>query len=112
MLPHERSLVERHKGRPFAIVGVNSDPKSRFKSASKRERMTWQSFWDGGNTNGPISTRWAVSAWPAFRCLFDVRGRRDARQFTPQHLTATAGGNFLQLSLVGGQFFLAGLDDR
>ena len=26
--------------------------------------MTWQSFWDGGTTNGPISTRWAITAWP------------------------------------------------
>lgn len=64
MLPHERSLAARHKDKPFAIVGVNSDPKPRFKSSTKRELMTWQSFWDGPNTNGPISTRWAVSAWP------------------------------------------------
>ena len=64
MLPHERSLVARHKDRPFAIVGVNSDPKPRFKSATKRELMTWQSFWDGGSTTGPISTKWAITAWP------------------------------------------------
>jgi len=64
MLPHERSLAARHKDRPFAIVGVNSDPKPRFKSSTKRELMTWQSFWDGGTTNGPISMRWAITAWP------------------------------------------------
>jgi hypothetical protein len=64
MLPHERSLAARHKDKPFAIVGVNSDPKPRFKSSTKRELMNWQSFWDGGTTNGPISTRWAITAWP------------------------------------------------
>ena len=64
MLPHERSLVAKHKDDAFAIVGVNSDPKQRFRDATKRERMTWQSFWDGGSTNGPISKRWAISAWP------------------------------------------------
>lgn len=64
MLPHERSLAARHKDKPFAIVGVNSDPKPRFESATKRELMNWQSFWDGGTTTGPISTRWAITAWP------------------------------------------------
>lgn len=73
MLPHERSLAAKYKDKPFAIVGINSDPKPRFKSASKRERMTWQSFWDGGSTNGPISKRWAVSAWPTVYVL-DAKG--------------------------------------
>ena len=73
MLPHERSLAARHKDRPFAIVGVNSDPKPRFKSSTKRELMTWQSFWDGPTTTGPISTRWAVTAWPTVY-LLDHKG--------------------------------------
>lgn len=73
MLPHERSLVEKHKDSPFAIVGINSDPKPRFKSSTKREKMTWQSFWDGGDTHGPISQRWAVSAWPTVY-LIDGKG--------------------------------------
>ena len=69
MLPHERSLVAKHKGKPFAIVGVNSDPKPRFKNATKRELMNWQSFWDGGTSDGPISTRWAITAWPTVYVL-------------------------------------------
>ena len=65
MYPHERSLVERMKGRPFAIVGVNSDTnREELKKVMAKERITWRSFWDGGNTRGPIATKWNVSGWP------------------------------------------------
>ena len=46
------------------LFGTKPYPKPRFKNATKRELMNWQSFWDGGTTNGPISTRWAITAWP------------------------------------------------
>ena len=64
MYPHERSLVQRLNGQPFALIGVNSDPKSRLKQAIKKEKMTWRSWWDGGDTSGPIATKWNVHAWP------------------------------------------------
>ena len=35
--------------------------------------MTWQSFWDGGSTRGPISTQWAITAWPTVYVL-DAKG--------------------------------------
>ena len=35
MYPHERSLVARMKGKPFTILGVNSDPAERYKKAVK-----------------------------------------------------------------------------
>lgn len=65
MYPHERSLVKQFAGRPFAIVGVNSDEdREAIKERIKEENITWRSFWDGGSTDGPISTRWNVSGWP------------------------------------------------
>ena len=73
MYPHERSLVERLKGKPFAIVGVNSDPREKVKAAIKEEKITWRSFWDGGSTDGPISTAWAVQGWPTIY-LLDAKG--------------------------------------
>ncbi len=64
MYGHERSLVRKFEGRPFAMVGVNTDPKPRFASAAAREQMTWRSFSDV-NTGGPISTAWNVKGWPS-----------------------------------------------
>ena len=34
MYPHERSLVERLKDKPFTILGVNSDSSKRYKKAA------------------------------------------------------------------------------
>jgi hypothetical protein len=64
MYPHERSLVSRLAEEPFALVGVNSDPADDYREALGREDITWPSFWDGGSTDGPISTKWAVFGWP------------------------------------------------
>jgi hypothetical protein len=64
MYPHERSLVEKLKDKPFALLGVNSDPKERLRSAMERERITWRSWWDGGSPGGPIARRWNVHGWP------------------------------------------------
>jgi peroxiredoxin len=64
MYPHERSLVERLKSKPFVLLGVNSDPKKNILDAMKREKITWPFFWDGGNTNGPIAKKYKVRGWP------------------------------------------------
>jgi peroxiredoxin len=64
MYPHERSLVKRLEGKPFALLGINSDPKDRLRQTIKKEKMTWRSWWDGGNTEGPIASQWNVRSWP------------------------------------------------
>jgi len=64
MYPHERSLVQRLSNQSFALIGVNSDPRSRLKTAMEKNDITWRSFWDGGSPNGPIAQKWDVSAWP------------------------------------------------
>lgn len=69
MYPHERSLVERLKDEPFALVGVNSDPAEDYRAAIERENITWPSFWDGGDTSGPIATKWGVRGWPTIYIL-------------------------------------------
>ena len=73
MYPHERSLVKRLEGKPFVILGVNSDPKDKLKQVLKKEQMTWRSWWDGGDTSGPIATKWNVSGWPTLY-LVDHKG--------------------------------------
>ncbi len=69
MYPHERSLVSRLADEPFALVGVNSDPADTYREAIEREQITWPSFWDGGSTSGPISTKWGVYGWPTIFIL-------------------------------------------
>jgi hypothetical protein len=73
MYPHERSLVKRLEGKPFALLGVNSDPKDRLRQAMKKENITWRSWWDGGSTGGPIAKAWNVSGWPTIYVL-DAEG--------------------------------------
>ena len=69
MYPHERSLVKRLEGKPFALIGINSDPKDRLRQTLKKEKMTWRSWWDGGDTGGPIATKWNVHGWPTIYVL-------------------------------------------
>jgi hypothetical protein len=69
MIPHERSLVEKMKDEPFALIGMNSDSKDVLRGAMASERITWRSFWDGGSTGGPIATRWNVQGWPSIFIL-------------------------------------------
>ena len=30
----------------------------------KEEQIPWRSWWDGGDTNGPIANQFNVSGWP------------------------------------------------
>jgi hypothetical protein len=65
MYPHERSLVQRMAGKPFALIGVNSDEnRAELKNVLVEEQITWRSFWNGGGTHGPISQAWDVHGWP------------------------------------------------
>jgi hypothetical protein len=69
MYPHERSLVKRLQGKKFALIGVNSDDEDTLRKAIKKENMTWRSWWDGGDTSGPIASKWNVHSWPTIYIL-------------------------------------------
>ncbi len=71
MYPHERSLVKRLAGEPFALIGVNSDKDlEALQDVLVEENITWRSFWNGPEgTSGPISTRWNVRGWPTIYIL-------------------------------------------
>src|SRR5207247_373705 len=74
MYPHERSLVKRLAGKPFALVGVNSDTeRDQIREIMKKEEISWPSFWNGGGTDGPISSEWNVHGWPTIY-VFDKDG--------------------------------------
>ena len=72
MIPHERSLVEKMKDEPFALLGVNSDALDTVKTGVAKEKMSWRHFWDG-STGGPIAKRWNVHGWPTIYIL-DANG--------------------------------------
>ena len=70
MYPHERSLVKEYAGRPFALIGVNSDSDREDIQKVKQDKdLNWRSFWNGGSTRGPISTAWNVQGWPTIYIL-------------------------------------------
>ena len=73
MVPDEKAMVERMKGRPFALVGVNGDedrPAARKVAAEKG--INWRSFWDGGRKEG-TAVKWGVNGWPTVY-LVDSKG--------------------------------------
>jgi len=75
MYPHERSLVKNMQGRPFALLGVNSDRDlDKIRKIVKEKELTWRSFWNGPEgTGGPISSLWNVTGWPTIY-IIDHKG--------------------------------------
>jgi peroxiredoxin len=82
MVPHERSLVRRLRGRPFALVGVNrNESREGLKRCERKHGVTWRSFFDG--VEGPISTGHNIRRMPTTYVLdakgviryIDVRGQ-------------------------------------
>ncbi|MHC5540523.1 TlpA family protein disulfide reductase, partial [Singulisphaera rosea] len=73
MYPQERTLVERLKDRPFAMLGVNTDPDRETLQKSIREgEITWRNWWDGGQ-DGPITSRWNIRSFPTV-FVIDAKG--------------------------------------
>ena len=65
MYPHERSLVDDMKKEKFTLLGINSDATpAKVRAAAEREKLTWPMIFDNGGTDGPISSKWGVNAWP------------------------------------------------
>lgn len=69
MIPHERSLVKRLEGEPFALIGVNTDAnREMVKDRSKKDQVTWRSFYDR-TTQGAICTAWGIRSFPSIYVL-------------------------------------------
>jgi hypothetical protein len=73
MFSHERSLVNRLKGRPFVLLGVNLDnDRATLRGVQEREQLNWRSWWDG--RAGPIARAWNVEGLPTL-ILIDHEGK-------------------------------------
>jgi thioredoxin-related protein len=48
MFDHERSLVTKMSGKPFALIGVNAgDELETVRQAVQEKELNWRSFFDG-----------------------------------------------------------------
>jgi hypothetical protein len=73
MIPHERSLVNRLSGKPFVLIGVNSDiDPEKLKNDLKENQVTWRSF-QNQRKEDKISDEWKVQGWPTLY-LIDHKG--------------------------------------
>ena len=62
--------MKRLAGKPFALVGVNSDSdREQLKETLVEQQITWRSWWDQGSVNGPIQTQWHVTLRPTIYVL-------------------------------------------
>ena len=74
LVPHERSLVKRLEGKPFALLGIDGDEdRKKAQVVTVKEEMSWPSWWDQRNGDGPIATQWNVRGWPTSYVL-DSKG--------------------------------------
>jgi peroxiredoxin len=75
--PYQRLMLELYKDKPFALLGVNSDPKIETAKQGKIDaRLPYRSWWDGNqkdSTKGPIATQFGVTGWPTVY-LIDATG--------------------------------------
>lgn len=66
--------MKRMAGRPFALLGVNTDAdRNDIKSVMAKQQLNWRSWWDGGSPDGPIATQWQIANWPTIY-LIDHKG--------------------------------------
>ena len=72
MLPHERTLVERLKNKPFALIGINTDDPETWKQRSKLDPVSWRNAIES-STSSPLCRAWNVSSFPTIYVL-DAKG--------------------------------------
>ena len=71
MYPHERSLVNEMSGKPFALVGVNSDATPEVaRKAVEENQLNWRSFQnEPEGSDVKISDDWCINGWPTILIL-------------------------------------------
>ena len=67
-----QALVKRYEGKPFDILGINTDSdKEKYKADCLTENVTWRSTWEGKEK--AIVKRWGVQVFPTIYVL-DAKG--------------------------------------
>jgi len=64
-VPHEREIVEKLKGRPFLLLGVNGDDKlATARQAVEKAKISWSSLASDQGSRSGIASAWNVFSWP------------------------------------------------
>src|SRR5262249_19531268 len=72
MIPHERELVEKLKGKPFKLVSVSADDtKEAVTKFLEKESMPWVQMWSGGM--GGFLDQYQIGSYPTIYVL-DAKG--------------------------------------
>jgi len=73
MIPHERELVDKLKGKPFVFVSISADDeKKTLTDFLAKEKMPWTHWWEGRKETG-ILQDWNVRFFPTIYVL-DAKG--------------------------------------
>jgi thiol-disulfide isomerase/thioredoxin len=79
-IPREKALVERMKGRPFAMLGVDNDADAGTASkVMKVQGVTWPNWHDGNPDAGPIAKLYHVRGYPTIYVI-DAQGKIRSRK--------------------------------
>jgi len=74
-IPREKALVERMKGRPFAMLGINTDADAgAARKLMEAQGVTWPNWHDGAPDEGPIARLYHVRGYPTVYVI-DARGK-------------------------------------
>lgn len=74
MYPALRSMVEKYRGKPVALLGVSvEDDVKELVALAEKGETTWPIWWDGENLEGPLAAQWVVRSMPTFYVL-DPKG--------------------------------------
>jgi thiol-disulfide isomerase/thioredoxin len=72
MIPHERKMVDKFKGKPFALISISVDEeKDTLTDFLKETKMPWEHWWNG--PSGGIIKDWDVHFFPTIYVL-DAKG--------------------------------------
>lgn len=72
MIPHEREMVEKFKGKPFALISVSADDeKKTVEEFLTKEPMPWTHWWEG--PDGSVLKNWNVRFFPTIYVI-DTKG--------------------------------------
>jgi peroxiredoxin len=63
-------LVEKFKGRPLVVIGVNNDPEAKLRALEADDTVTWTSFSDPENK---LAQEYRIGLWPV---VFVLDGER------------------------------------
>ncbi len=72
MIPHEREMVEKFKGKPFALISVSADDdKKELEEFIAKEPMPWVHWWDGADA--ALLKQWNIRFYPSLYVI-DAKG--------------------------------------